>query len=181
MGVQIRPARADDLPAVSALLGATWHATYDDVYGAERVADVTRRWHAVEALAKGLDQPDACFLVAVETGRLVGTIAVVAGESGTLDLKRLYILPDAQGRGLGGRLLAAALAAFPGATGVRLEVEPANARAVSFYERQGFVATGRTGDCSGTNDRIPALVMTRRLDGSHSGGAPLAARTNSSD
>ena len=46
---------------------------------------------------------------------------------------------------------------------VSLEVEPANTEAIRFYERQGFVVTGRTGDCSGSGDGIPALIMTRRL------------------
>jgi ribosomal protein S18 acetylase RimI-like enzyme len=163
MGVAIRRATVDDLPAVSALLGATWHATYDGVYGVERVAGITGRWHSVDTLARGLDRPDGCFLVAEASGRMLGTISIGRGCDGELKLDRLYVMPNAQGQGLGRRLLEAALATCPAARAISLEVEPANAQAVRFYERQDFVVTGRTGDCGGSGDSIPALVMTRRL------------------
>lgn len=163
MATQIRPATRADLPAISALLAATWHATYDGIYGAERVADITRRWHAVDKLAAGLDRADTCFLVALDGARTVGTISVVRRPDGVLDLKRLYVLPEAQGSGIGGMLLEAALAVLPDAPSIALEVEPANAQAVRFYERKGFAVTGKTSDCSGSGDRIPALIMTRSL------------------
>jgi ribosomal protein S18 acetylase RimI-like enzyme len=163
----IRPAALSDLPAVSALLAETWHATYDDLYGAERVADITRRWHSIDALAQGLGRPDTCFLVALAKGDVTGTISVVRRPDGTLELKRLYVLPQAQGGGIGSRLLAAALAVFPDAPAIGLEVEPANAQAIRFYERKGFTVNGKTSDCTGSGDRIPALVMTRALKPRH--------------
>ncbi|MEZ5926328.1 MAG: GNAT family N-acetyltransferase [Hyphomicrobiaceae bacterium] len=163
MPVEIRIARREDLAAVSALLGQTWHATYDGIYGPDRVAEITRRWHSVESLAKGIDRSGARFLVAVEDGRIVGTLSLGAGDAGRLKLDRLYVLPDVQRRGIGGRLLDAGLAAVPTAEAIDLEVEPANAQAIRFYERQGFVVTGETSDCSGSGDRIPALIMSRTL------------------
>lgn len=161
MPIEIRRAAANDLCAVSALLAETWHATYDGIYGVERVADVTRRWHSVEALTKGVGKPDQAFLVAVEGDRIIGTISIGQACGGGLKLDRLYVHPDAQGRGLGQELLAAGLGAFPVETTITLEVEPANANAIRFYERNGFVVTGKTGDCGCSGDGIAALVMTR--------------------
>lgn len=162
MTVAIRSARREDLAEISALLGVTWHATYDGIYSADRVADITSRWHSVDNLANGLDRP-GLFLVAVENGRIVGTLSLEPACGGGLKLERLYVRPDAQGRGIGRRLLDAGLAAYPDATAIGLEVEPANTQASRFYERQGFAATGNTGDCGGSGDRIPALVMSRGL------------------
>lgn len=165
MGLEIRPATLDDLPAISALLGATWHATYDGIYGVDRVADLTSRWHSVDSLAKGLDRPGNQFLVAVDGARIVGTLSLGLACGGGLKLDRLYVLPDAQGQGIGSRLLDAALAASPLSDSITLEVEPANTQVVRFYERQGFAITGKSSDCNGSGDAISALIMTRRLTG----------------
>lgn len=164
MSVTIRSARRADLPVVSALLATIWHATYDVIYGPERVAAITARWHDVDTLARGLDRADATFLVAVDAAsRVVGTAAFHRVEQGVLMLDRLYVDPAAQRAGIGSALLDAGLATFPDAATVRLEVEPANARAIAYYERRGFVITGRTADCGASGDGIPAVVMTLSL------------------
>ncbi len=64
--VIIRPVATVDLAELSALLVETWHATYDALYGAARVTEITGRWHSVEALAAGLQRPKSIDLVAVE-------------------------------------------------------------------------------------------------------------------
>lgn len=181
MAIEIRPATDDDLAAVSALLAETWHATYDGIYGRERVADITASWHAPEALAKGVAKPDHRFLVAVEGGRIAGTISIGKACGGGVTLDRLYVHPSAQGQGLGRKLLDAGLGAFPADAEVTLEVEPANASAILFYERNGFAVTGRTGDCSCSGDGIAALIMTRDTSAPANPAAPLAKSAVSSD
>ena len=181
MTLQIRPATHDDLPAVSALLGETWHATYDGIYGRERVADITARWHSPDALAKDLSKPDHQFLVAVDGARIAGTISIGMACGGGVKLDRLYIHPSAQGRGLGPSLLDVGLGAFAPETKITLEVEPANATAIRFYERNGFAVTGRTSDCSRSGDGITALVMTRDTRAATNPAAPLANSAISSD
>ena len=54
-----------------------------------------------------------------------------------------------------------AIAAFPEATLMRLEVEPGNQGAIAFYEARGFRPAGRAGDCGGSGDGIAALMMER--------------------
>ncbi len=181
MTIAIRPARREDLLDISALLGVTWHATYDGIYGADRVADITSRWHSIENLAKGLDRTGNPFLVAVENGRIFGTLSLGTACGGGLKLDRLYVLPEVQGRGIGRRLLETGLAASSPSETVTLEVEPANIQAIRFYERQGFVATGKTGDCSGSGDGIPALVMTRCLASRPNDTTTLAKAANPGD
>jgi ribosomal protein S18 acetylase RimI-like enzyme len=163
MALVIRPATPGDLAAISALLAETWHATYDGIYGHDRVADITVRWHSVDALGKHVGESGHAFLVAIDDGRIVGTISIGTACGGGLKLDRLYVHPNTQGQGHGRALLAAGLGALPAGVEITLEVEPANAQAIRFYERNGFVVTGRTSDCSGSGDRIPALVMTRQL------------------
>jgi len=77
-----------------------------------------------------------------------------------VEIARLYVRPGAQRRGTGGRLLAAALAAFPGRTRARLEVEAQNPKGRAFYAKEGFVVVGeRSVEVSGASLRL--IVMER--------------------
>jgi ribosomal protein S18 acetylase RimI-like enzyme len=158
----IRTASAKDLPAVSALLGATWHATYDRLYGAEMVAAITADWHSVAALQRRLDLPNSEFLLADDGKSLLGmTFASASGRLVTLH--QLYVLPAHQGRGVGAQLLEEVLECFFDADRIRLEVDPGNQGAIAFYKRHGFAETGRTENCGTGQSGIPALIFDRQL------------------
>src|SRR5450631_3806025 len=102
----IRPAVTADLAAISRLLGETWHATYDGIYGHDRASDITGRWHSEQNLQRGLAQECGTFLVAESDGALEGTASALADTGGTkVDLLRLYVRPASQGQGLGKALL----------------------------------------------------------------------------
>ena len=73
---------------------------------------------------------------AIEHGKLVGFIAF---REGWID--QLYVLPEAQGRGVGTALLAVATAAWPD---LSLWTFQRNTGARRFYERHGFVAVEET-------------------------------------
>lgn len=160
----VRTASQRDLDAIRGLLGETWHATYDAIYGAERVAAITADWHSPASLRAQLDRPHSEFLVA-DDGDVIGGMAYAsADESGrTVMLHQLYVRPSHQGRGIGVMLLEEMLDSFPEAETFRLEVEEANRKAVAFYEAAGFVRAGRTSNCGRERSGIPALVLERRL------------------
>ncbi len=42
----------------------TWHATYDGIYGWQRVAEITNAWHSLENLQAQLERGDI-FMVAL--------------------------------------------------------------------------------------------------------------------
>ena len=69
----IRDAEAADLPAVRALLVETWHATYDGIYGWQRVAEITNAWHSLENLKAQLGRDEGVFLVALVGEEIVAT------------------------------------------------------------------------------------------------------------
>ncbi len=159
--IEVRRAAGADLAAVSALLGKTWHATYDAFYGAERVAEITASWHSVEALSRHLDL-GGLRLVAVRDDAIVGTAAdLPRGTGGDVKLSQIYVLPAFQGEGVGQALLDAFIAASHSARRITLEVEPYNTQALAFYERQGFVKCGEIADCGGGASGLRAVVMER--------------------
>lgn len=159
----VRTASERDLAAIRALLVETWHATYDAVYGARRVTEITDDWHSIASLKARLTRPNSEFLVADDGQRLGG----MAFASATKDpkivlLNQLYVHPDCQRRGIGRSLLDEVEASFPEARSLRLEVEEANSPAIAFYEANGFQPAGRTADCGGGSG-MPALILEKPL------------------
>jgi ribosomal protein S18 acetylase RimI-like enzyme len=71
--------------------------------------------------------------VAVSDERLVGVMALGGSE-----VDRLYVAPEAQGRGIGAALLEHAKSLHP--DGLTLVTHQRNTGACRFYERHGFVA-----------------------------------------
>ena len=159
----VRTASERDLQAVRDLLVETWHATYDHIYGVERVTAITDDWHSIASLKRRLDQPNAEFLVADDGKQLGGMAYAAADAAGTsVMIRQLYVRPAFQGCGIGGMLLDEIIESFPDATLFRLEVEEANTRATGFYVSQGFVQSGRIANCGAEQSGIPALIFERK-------------------
>ena len=81
----------------------------------------------------------------------------IAGFCGVHDgnVEMLFLAPEARGRGIG-RLLVAHAISRQGAT--RVDVNEQNAQALGFYQRMGFVVTGRS-PLDGQGKPYPLLHM----------------------
>jgi len=91
-------------------------------------------------------------LVAVDAaGAIVGTIACQPVGGGEGHLRGMAVVPAGQGRGVAVALLAAAEATLRGAgcDRVSLDTTAPLLRAVRFYQRSGYRATGRVADYFG--------------------------------
>lgn len=151
------------MDAVSQLLAATWHDTYDAIYGGDKVAEINAERHDPATLRARLDDAGSAFLVAETQGMLSG-LAFARREGDAVKLHQLYVAVDAQGNGIGAALFDAVLGRFADARRIVLEVEPQNTRAIAFYERAGVVPAGRTEACAGI-DGISAIIMELALSG----------------
>jgi [ribosomal protein S18]-alanine N-acetyltransferase len=123
---------------------------------------LSRPWSA--AIWRGeLDSPNGLYLVIEDGGEVSGQIGVrhVLGE---LHITTIAVKPEYRRRGHARALIAAALAAYPNASHVHLEVRPTNVEAIALYESLGFRETGRRPRYYGDED---ALLMTRKLDEIH--------------
>ncbi|MGH3108429.1 MAG: ribosomal protein S18-alanine N-acetyltransferase [Rubrobacter sp.] len=121
-----------------------------------------RPWSA--AIWRGeLGSPYGLYLVLEERGEVFGQIGVrhVLGE---LHITTIAVKPEYRRRGHARALIAAALAAYPNASHVHLEVRPTNVEAIALYESLGFRETGRRPRYYGDED---ALLMTLNLDEIH--------------
>lgn len=162
----LRSANKADLKAVSDLLVKTWHATFDDVLGAEIVNEVTAEFHSVAALTRNLAKPYSEFVVADDgEGKLVGMAFASQSKAGVAELHQLYVDPEHHVQGVGTMLLAEIAMAFPDVEKLTLGVVAKNQKAVDFYERKGFIKTGETTDWSPLKLDVAVITMEKPLAG----------------
>jgi putative acetyltransferase len=128
--VTLRPYRATDEEAAIELWRRTWQIAYPHLDFAARVDWWRQRWR--EELA-----PTAMITVAESAGQLVGFVTV---DPRTMYLDQIVVAPEAWGSNTADALLAEARRLSP--AGLDLAVNADNARALRFYEKQGFVVTG---------------------------------------
>ena len=143
---QLRPYRAEDEDAAIELWRQTWQQAYPSIDFAARVPWWRERWRNELV-------PNAAIIVAEEASTLVGFVTIDA--KGYLD--QLVVVPSQWGSKLATALVDEAKRRSP--NGVTLLVNKDNARAIRFYERNGFVHAGE--DVNPTSGR-PVLRMTWR-------------------
>ena len=88
---------------------------------------------------------------AIEASKIIGIVAFTSSW-----INQLYILPEAQGRGIGSKLLAIAQA---DASHLQLWTFQKNTLARQFYEAKGFVAIQQT-DGSGNEEKEPDVLYS---------------------
>ncbi len=140
---QLRPYRADDEDAAIALWFETWQQAYPAIDFAARLAWWRQRWR--NELVR-----EASIIVAEQAGALIGFVTI--DRSGYLD--QLVVGTGHWGSDLGNTLIAEAKRLSP--DGITLKVNTDNARAIRFYQRNGFVHAGE--DVNPTSGR-PVLRM----------------------
>ena len=86
--------------------------------------------------------------VDLEDAKVVGTIAVGEIDEATARLRRMFVLPELQRKGIGQQLLNTAFnfAQEQGYTSIRLDTDRRMQKAHAFYERNGFIKMGAEGD-----------------------------------
>jgi len=139
----LRPYRPSDEDAAIALWLATWREAYPSIDFAARVPWWRERW-------RNELTPKAAIIVAEEAGSLVGFVTIDA--NGYLD--QLVVAPERWGSKLADKLVDEAKRLSP--ESITLLVNVDNARAIRFYERNGFVHAGK--DVNPTSGR-PVLKM----------------------
>jgi ribosomal protein S18 acetylase RimI-like enzyme len=167
--VEVRDAEPADAHGIAAVNVRSWRAAYrglvpDDVLAGLSVRDREQFWSG------GLTaRPAHVRILVAVTDAIVGFAAtgppLVAEDRAdpTLgDLYALYLDPDVWRRGIGSRLHDAALDRLRscGFTHAGLWVLDTNGRALRFYERHGWIDTGRTQVDQGPGG---VLLRERRL------------------
>ncbi len=145
MDVAYRLATLEDVQAIRELGIATWWATYTGLLAPQAIAAMLRRGWSCALIRGQINHDTYRVLVTEADGEVVGVLfARLPQVHASAMIERLYVRPDAQGRGLGYGLWRALVERLPQAVqAVELDVLASNAQAIAFYQRIGFVETSR--------------------------------------
>ena len=135
MTTELRPARAEDAPAIVALVRDVL-AEFGLAFGQGAATD-----EELVALPASYEGRGGAFWVACEGEEIVGTCGVFPVAPGTFELRKMYLKRTARRGGLGQRMLDTAVewARARGAKAMVLDTTEKMERAIAFYEANGFV------------------------------------------
>ncbi len=151
--MDILPVASDHIPALSSLAVATFTLTFGHLYPPEDLTDFLETSYAADILRSEVQDPRQFWRMAWDDGKALGYLQcgpvglphAEADPAKHGELKRLYVDPSAQGRGLGKTLLAIALdhlAERYGEAPQWIGVWSENHRAQALYGAHGFVQVG---------------------------------------
>jgi putative acetyltransferase len=128
--IALRPYTSADEDMAIELWRRTWQQHYPHLDFTARVPWWRERWRSELV-------PVATITVGESDGNLIGFVTV---DPKTRYLDQIVVAPEAWGSGVAMALIAEAKRLSPG--GLDLAVNADNARAIRFYEKQGFAITG---------------------------------------
>jgi putative acetyltransferase len=141
--ILIRPVQLEELQAVKRVILSVAY----NIYGWEGTLEESIRHF--EASDEFADMDDVqshyfdnggYFLVALDGAQVIGSGAVRRLDAQTAELKRMWLLEDYHGRGIGYRILTRLFdfTRSQGYTRVRLQTGSKQTRAIAFYRKAGF-------------------------------------------
>lgn len=150
--IEILRVSGEDLDVLKELSERTFTETFASMNTAANMRAYLANEFATEKLEREWADPDSEFYFALLEQQVVGYLKVNMGsaqtelqEKHTLEVERIYVLKEHHGKRLGQMLLdkAFAIARERGSDHVWLGVWEANAQAIRFYTKNGFVAFGK--------------------------------------
>ena len=140
--INIRPIKAEELPKVQTIAHQTWPKTFGKILRQEQIAYMLELLYDINILESQL-QKGHTFLLAEENGNELGFAGFELNyaRSSKAKLHKIYLLPEAQGKGIGKKLLleVADRATLADQKSLMLNVNKYNQPAIDFYLRMRFV------------------------------------------
>jgi ribosomal protein S18 acetylase RimI-like enzyme len=149
--IEIHAAALEDAVTLSAIGCASFRAAYEGTASAENLLSHLETYFSITAIEKEFVKTDRRYLMALIDGEASGFVKIRGGEqpaaipgSSALELQQVYVLPDKQRYGVGGRLIEAVvdIARSENADGLWLSVWEDAPWAVNAYRKNGFEAVG---------------------------------------
>lgn len=170
--LEIRVAGAEDVDAISAIGHASFRQAYEEWSEPDDLVAHLESFFSVAAIRGEMQLPGNTYLLALHDGVVAGFVKIRESArpdevpaSRALELQQVYILPEQQRFGIGGRLIEAAArnAQEKAADGIWLSVWDEASWAVNCYRKNGFEAVGTIGFQLGSSVYTD-LLMWRPVD-----------------
>ena len=176
--ITIRQATVSDIPLLRRLADAAFPATYAAILTPAQIDYMMAWMYSEESLRRQFDEGQTFYIAREEAPEALSEAASPAGEHplgylsverqgpSLFHLQKLYVLPEAQGRGIGAMLFRRAVehVRTHGALPCRLELNVnRHNRALGFYEQMGMQRLRAVDDPIGNgffmNDYIMGIAV----------------------
>ncbi|HET6718487.1 MAG TPA: GNAT family N-acetyltransferase [Rhodocyclaceae bacterium] len=164
--IEIVPLAPPDVAAVIALARRIWNAHYPGIISQQQIDYMLAQRYTMARLQQELTTPEIRWELARQAGQILGFAATIhLPEARELKLDKLYVAPEAQGRGVGRALVASALARAQALAcgALILAVNKNNAAAIAAYRRFGFVVRAEAKVEIGAGFVMDDFIMARSL------------------
>ena len=155
-----------DLPAISKLAGVIWRACYPGIITGAQIDFMLARMYAPDVMRVEIRFQGIRYDCLFVDGKLAGFASYgPTSEPGVKKLHKLYLLPELHGHGLGSRLLqhAESKVRHFGARRLILSVNKRNAKAITAYQRNGFVIAESVVTDIGSGFVMDDFIMAKEL------------------
>jgi GNAT superfamily N-acetyltransferase len=161
---QLRKIVSDEASLIQSLAHRTWPATFKKILSPEQISYMLNWMYDVELLQKQISEGHQFWLIEKEVP--IGFMGIELHHPNTTSLKihKLYVLPEAQGNGLGRMLVQKAIdeARMNSIQSLLLNVNRFNA-SVDFYTHLGFEIIKEENIDIGSGYWMEDYVMELRL------------------
>ena len=164
--IQITEATSQDYILIQQIAHQTWPDTFSDILSPAQIAYMLVMMYSMSALTEQMEEKGYTFLLAKEEDKYLGFAAYELNYQGLAKTKlhKIYILPKAQGKGLGKLLIThvAEIAVQNQTEVVSLNVNRNNP-AINFYEKLGFKKVMEENIPIGEGFYMEDFVMDKKL------------------
>jgi ribosomal protein S18 acetylase RimI-like enzyme len=139
--IHIIHATIEDLKIIQSIAHLTWPDTFGKILSQDQIDYMLNNFYDLPHLQEQ-NEKGHIFLLADESGGKLGfTGFEMNQEPGKTKIHKIYILPKAQGKGIGKKLIQAikGIALENDQTSILLNVNKYNEGAIDFYENLGFI------------------------------------------
>lgn len=142
--INIRRIKPNEAMAAKRIVYRVAHEIFNDKRSLDEMIEILEshgELKDMDDIQKGYFENDGVFLVMTDDGQIICTGAIRRFDAKTCELKRLWLLTEYHGKGLGYQMIQELLsfARKKGYERIRLETDPnSQKRAVKFYKRLGF-------------------------------------------
>ena len=166
--VSIRALEEAEVPALCALARDIWRAHYPGIISVAQIEYMLAERYDEAVIRKELTRGELWWDVLMLNGQMSGyTSYFLTDTPGEMKIDKLYLHPDVQRRGYGGKLIAhvAAFAMACGCQRLTLAVNRHNATAIAAYHKHGFQIAETSVRQIGGGFLMDDYIMTKSLSG----------------
>jgi ribosomal protein S18 acetylase RimI-like enzyme len=164
--IEIREAGSEDIPLIQKLAKEVWYITYGPLQPKEKVDYLYELMYSTSSLLQQMTEKHHRFIIAKDDSGYLGyaSYELNCNNQGKTKIHKIYVMPNAQGKGVGKELVAMIedIASSKGNTVLSLNVFRHNP-AINFYQKLGFEKTREEKIDVGNGFVMDDFVMERHL------------------